>query len=587
MPTITALGNTGVVPENHNFPSHVPQAGFQREGDEMGGRRMVTAVTLVIGWGLVGVATGQQAAPVVSIRQPLSFVNHQRACQPTCALGLPCGVCKASAACDPPSCVVRTESKPTGGSETEAVGIVNSDGGSARKSDPRERDKSASQPKSEYRSQQPTRSKEAPSSLVKPAGLTVVLDEAVAEEAEEIASGTESSSCNACSTMSCGSGCTNLECQDWSFADLCTCRGNDRGLWARADYLLWWTQNDNIPPLVTSSQIGTPIDDAGVLGLLTTSTHYDGPLTEDVRSGGRIRLGYWMDGRRYGLDGSLWGVENLHEDRDFSSRGNPTFARPFFNVDPAAPGPDARVVSFDTELDGSIAVTTSSELYAGNLGLRCNVRCDSISCDSSSHRLDLIAGYRFFRIREGLQISDSREVVGFGGPLNFGTTIDSVDRFHTANEFHGGEIGMIAATQHGRWFGELLGKVAFGNIERNVRIEGLTTTTDPGVGTTVASGGLLAQPTNMGSYEDAEFSVLPEFQANLGYHVDANLRLLVGYTFLYLGDVVRPGDTIDPAVNGTLLDPLVPFSGSSQPSFSFRDTDMWVMGINFGVEYTF
>lgn len=36
--------------------------------------------------------------------------------------------------------------------------------------------------------------------------------------------------------------------------------------WVSAEYLLWWSKGNEIPPLVSSSPAGTPRADAGVIG---------------------------------------------------------------------------------------------------------------------------------------------------------------------------------------------------------------------------------------------------------------------------------------------------------------------------------
>ena len=79
-----------------------------------------------------------------------------------------------------------------------------------------------------------------------------------------------------------------------------------------------------------------------------------------------------------------------------------------------------------------------------------------------------------------------------------GTTIEEFDRFATQNEFHGGELGVIAELRHSCWTLEVLGKLAVGNNRSQVTINGSTTVTvpDPDVATTPY--GLLALPSNSG-----------------------------------------------------------------------------------------
>ncbi|MCH8839334.1 MAG: BBP7 family outer membrane beta-barrel protein [Planctomycetes bacterium] len=95
------------------------------------------------------------------------------------------------------------------------------------------------------------------------------------------------------------------------------------------------------------------------------------------------------------------------------------------------------------------------------------------------------------------------------------------------------------------------------------------------------------QPTNAGDYSRNKFSVIPEIGATVGFQLTPRLRLTGGYTLVYWGNVVRPGDQIDLHVNPTYLasplpNPLLPpFS----PAFAFNETDFWAQGVNIGGEY--
>ena len=61
-------------------------------------------------------------------------------------------------------------------------------------------------------------------------------------------------------------------------------------------------------------------------------------------------------------------------------------------------------------------------------------------------------------------------------------------------------------------------------------------------------------------------------RVSVGYQVTENLRLALGYTFLYASTVVRPGDQIDPV------------SGAGDPAFAFHGTDFWAQGLDAQVE---
>jgi hypothetical protein len=105
-------------------------------------------------------------------------------------------------------------------------------------------------------------------------------------------------------------------------------------------------------------------------------------------------------------------------------------------------------------------------------------------------------------------------------------------------------------------------------------------------------GGLLALPgANIGNFTRDKFAVLPEVGLKVGYHVTPNLRLAVGYNFLYLSDVVRPGDQIDSGLDVTRI-PNFPVPGAqplpvARPTVPFNDTGVFAQGITFSLQWSY
>ncbi|MBN2473528.1 MAG: BBP7 family outer membrane beta-barrel protein [Pirellulales bacterium] len=348
------------------------------------------------------------------------------------------------------------------------------------------------------------------------------------------------------------------------------------GLQARWEYLLWWTQGSAVPPLVTTSPQGTTRDQAGVLGQDTSILFGDTGLTGESRSGGRIAMTWWMGpARRTGIEGSYFGLGSASTLYRAASTGDPILARPFFNIGEGEQ--DARLITFDGLVTGSVAVDATTELQGVEVLLR-----RSFFRQQASHT-DFVFGYRFGRLDDGLLISESTVSTD---PLTVGTTFDLFDQFDTENRFHGAELGVIWERKTRRWTWEVLMKLALGNTHSRVFIDGSTTTTAPDTDPVVTSGGLLALPTNMGVYDDNHFTVMPELGITVGYDLTRRLRATFGYTLFYWSRVARPGDQIDFDVNdsqfsgGTL-------SGAPRPEFSWVPTDFWAQGLNFGLEYRF
>ena len=81
--------------------------------------------------------------------------------------------------------------------------------------------------------------------------------------------------------------------------------------------------------------------------------------------------------------------------------------------------------------------------------------------------------------------------------------------------------------------------------------------------------------------------MVPELNANLGYAITPQLRLIVGYTFIYWSSVARAGQQIDTDVNSTMLpnSPNPPTGDLRHPQFVFHEEPFWAQGISAGLDY--
>ncbi|TPW02843.1 MAG: signal peptide protein, partial [bacterium] len=105
-------------------------------------------------------------------------------------------------------------------------------------------------------------------------------------------------------------------------------------------------------------------------------------------------------------------------------------------------------------------------------------------------------------------------------------------------------------------------------------------------------GGVFAQPTNIGKYKRDRFAVIPEVAVSLGGRLTRWARAWIGYDFLYVDPVLRPGDQIDRVINPTrtgFLSTLAPAGvmGPLLPGFPERQTSFWAQGLTFGLELTY
>lgn len=359
--------------------------------------------------------------------------------------------------------------------------------------------------------------------------------------------------------------------------------------WVHAEYLLWYQSGMRLPPLVTTSS-NTTRSQAGVLDQATTSILYGGDnnYQSDDRSGFRIRFGWWLAGfPGWGVEGEYAGLGENTESFFRQSSGTPILARPFFNVLTGAE--DAELVAFPSVVTGDVTVTTTSEFDGGAVRFRRQLYSTSgcgyspLYCQTVpvSTRLDASIGYRFWELDESLQVQErlTSQLTADPGTFNI------VDRFATRNQFNGTEVGFLWQGRRGWWSLDALMRVGVGNVHQTVTVSGSSTIVD-NTGTNTYATGVLAQRTNIGTYDRDRFTMVPEFGLTAGYQLSRRLRLTGGYSLIYWGNVVRPGDQVDLDVNPNLFAPEVsPFTGAQRPQFQFVETDYWVQGLNFGAEF--
>jgi hypothetical protein len=246
-------------------------------------------------------------------------------------------------------------------------------------------------------------------------------------------------------------------------------------------------------------------------------------------------------------------------------------------------GEFGQAVSVPGVLHGAVSAQADSFLWGADANLR---KCLYRDCNTWA---TWFVGYRNVNLQESLSITENIAVIGASPriPDPVGTMIRVLDRFATENHFNGGQIGATAERRWGAFSLDARGSVAFGVTDQELSIFGAQTRTRPGQLPVTYSGGLLAAGPNLGTFHRDQFSVVPEFTLNLGYYVIPNLKMYVGYNFLYWTNVLRPGDQIDPVVDLTFVPnaPAVAPSGQNRPQPLFRQSDLLVTGLQFGVEF--
>ena len=351
-------------------------------------------------------------------------------------------------------------------------------------------------------------------------------------------------------------------------------------IWADGEAMLLWTNGSgSVPPLATTSPAGTPFDQAGVLGLGTTTVLFGGDLDDDADLGYRGMVGVW------GNPEQTWGIAGRglyfnHDTADFSvqSTGSPILARPYFDVEALAE--DSLVVAYPAFTSGSINIDGSTEIRGFELFLR------KMLYYGYGNRIDFLGGFHSTRINDSLRINDVLVVQDGGGLFPVGTEVETDDIFKTKNEFYGGEVVLMAQGFDGRLTWNLISKVSLGSTQETVSISGQSTTSIPGGSTTTRDSGLLALPSNIGVYERDEFTIVPELSLNLAYSLTSRFQATVGYTFMYWSNVAMAAEAVNTSINPTQIDP--PVVGPDVPVYSLTtDDSFWVQGLTFGLNARF
>jgi hypothetical protein len=347
-------------------------------------------------------------------------------------------------------------------------------------------------------------------------------------------------------------------------------------------------------------RVGPPHDlwfSAQYLGyILRPAPLRDPLLTEDgsntLIGAGEARFG-WIGG--LGLSGGAW-FDEEHKfafelagfltgrqtaSSEVSAGQGQTLTRPV--VDTLTGAPARFFVSAPGFLTGSFRADSSARL--GGMTTRLAVN----RVHTRELTLDVFAGVRYLDLDESLLLTQTTQAVGAGIVLLNGVTygpgvpLTIADRFHTRNQFWGGEIGAKAEYRHGPWTVAATPSIGFGSVHQTVGADGSSSV--PGVS---LPGGLYAVTGgNAGANVTNRFTMMTELRGELGLYLTASSRVSVGYDMLYLGSVARPGDQIDYVVNTRLVPATRRFgslSGVASPLPTAARTDFLAHGLRVAFE---
>lgn len=403
--------------------------------------------------------------------------------------------------------------------------------------------------------------------------------------------------CVGCDTIGCDGGCGASCCGEHCGGNawrpcLTLCMPQDG--WASFEFLGWWQDGMQLPPLVTTNLSPTPT--AGVLGDPGTRILAGGEdYHDEALDGVRLRFGLWLDScHTWGVGAEYFSLSSSNDLFSASSQGNPVLTRPFYDV--TAGAENAQLLAYPDIIVGGVTVHTDSDLVGGGFRFRklrqAEEGCSNwFLCGCPEHfcsRTELTLGYRFLQLTEGVRISEDLTVEASSLPgVPPQGSFALYDSFRTKNQFNGVDVGYITRRTRGFWSLETGIRLAVGNTKQTVNIDGQSTINETGGSTVVEAGGLLALASNIGSYSQNQFAVVPELDLKIGYQMTKQCKLTLGYTAIYWSNVVRPGDQIDLDVHPLQIPPAQSpaFVSSGHPTFAFDTTDYWVQGLSFGGEY--
>ncbi len=348
-----------------------------------------------------------------------------------------------------------------------------------------------------------------------------------------------------------------------------------------AELLLWFVNGQDLPPLVSYGSAADPVP--GAMGQPGTIVAYgNGPENSALRPGGRFGAGWWFGERNaVGVDAEYLFLGEQDWTTVYQGFGNTqTVGRPFTN---ALTGKAAAEQVYQPgTLAGAVTVNSVNNFQGANV----NVRWGLVR--RPKYVLDLQTGGRWMRFDEDLNISENLASSKNSSQAPAGSGFLVSDQFSTNNTFYGANFGLLNTIYMGRFNLGLNAKLGVGVNNQTVDIYGNTVINNTATITSY-NGGLLAMPTNIGSYSQSKVTVIPELDFQVGYQLSQRWRFTIGYSLLYWSNVVRPGNIIDPVVNPNQFPPTTtsPLVGPARPAFAWNTADLFIQGANLGLEFRY
>lgn len=465
--------------------------------------------------------------------------------------------------------------------------------------------------------------------------LTQAAPEGGAATVQTNSSGYDCLGCGAggCGTGGCGfGGCGAGFCENTTEL----CMPTPYSCYYRAELLLWTIQRTAVPAVSGLPLIGTInatfTQPAGAgfvppgptpVAVPINATVFSTTPGSDSRLGGehlgsRMTLGMWFDSESHcGLEVSAFILERRASSITTAigpqlvdpEEGQIFIAVPATPPAPAiAPAPNFSQVStvnfFLSTGSSSVVSSVANQLW----GVEANGRCGryAIGCFS----LGSLAGFRYLNFEEdalsatsatltflpGTTIGENVTVeggIGGIGIIQFQATslpavpdspltMTSLTSVRTVNQWYGYQLGGDFEWACGPCFLNGFAKFGLGGMHQAADVLVIIPGADP-----------LALAATNGHHTRNRVAGIMEGNINVGWAFTPGIRAYLGYNYLYIMRVARPNGLV---VNGSNdLDVTIPGEegtiavtiSNQTPVFRFADRDMWVQGVQFGLEFRY
>jgi hypothetical protein len=357
------------------------------------------------------------------------------------------------------------------------------------------------------------------------------------------------------------------------------------------EYMLWFLKGSRSNfPISTTDTLGMPIGNFNEVG--------DTQVGQGPVSGGRLSFGYWEIGnnpwipersiKTLGSEMRLFFVASRSV--DFTADTAPNLSRPFFDLNNRMAS--AFLVAAPGIATGSIIGLANVSVWGAEVNVWKNIYYDK---PGTTVAIDLMAGFRYLNGNSEIDVratSVFNQTIAAGSAFaSFaGNRLEVRDTAATRNHFYGGQVGIKGQG----WFIDYLRvegslRLALGNTSQDVTIAGSQVRTFADGRTAISNAGLFALPSNIGNHHNNMFSQVPEGDLKAFCPIGDHLTFSVGFSALYWNRVLRAVDQVDRSLDITQIPNFSAPAGTTatglgRPAVPLQRSDLWVLGISFGVE---